>query len=124
MKLMLEESCARVRVLVVDDEPEIREILCDLLGFSYECAAVSSAEEALAHLRAEKRDLVISDITMGGISGLEMIPHVLAPSTTTSCVRPSAATRITSKSWSSSARWSWTAPSRRSKTPTARRSSR
>jgi response regulator RpfG family c-di-GMP phosphodiesterase len=75
---MLEESCARARVLVVDDEPEIREILCDLLGFDYECAAVASAEEALAHLRAERRDLVISDITMGGMSGLEMIPHVLA----------------------------------------------
>ncbi len=78
MKLMLEESSARARVLVVDDEPDIREMLCDLLGFDYECAAVASAEEALAHLRAEKRDLVISDITMGGISGLEMIPHVLA----------------------------------------------
>ncbi len=75
---MMEESCARARVLVVDDEPEIREILCDLLGFDYECAAAASAEEALAHLRAERRDLVISDITMGGMSGLEMIPHVLA----------------------------------------------
>ncbi|HJU55364.1 MAG TPA: HD domain-containing phosphohydrolase [Pyrinomonadaceae bacterium] len=75
---MLEESGIRARVLVVDDEPEIREILCDLLGFDYECASASSAEEALEHLRAEKRDLVISDITMGGMSGLEMIPHVVA----------------------------------------------
>ncbi len=80
---MFEESGIRARVLVVDDEPEIREILCDLLGLDYECASVSSAEEALEHLRAEKRDLVISDITMGGMSGLEMIPHVaaLAPET-------------------------------------------
>jgi response regulator RpfG family c-di-GMP phosphodiesterase len=75
---MLEESCVRARVLVVDDEPEIRDVLCDLLGFDYDCAAVSSAEEALAYLGAHKRDLVISDITMGGMSGLEMIPHVLA----------------------------------------------
>jgi response regulator RpfG family c-di-GMP phosphodiesterase len=75
---MLEESGARARVLVVDDEQDIRELLCDLLSLNYECAAVASAEEALAHLRAERRDLVISDITMGGMSGLEMIPHVLA----------------------------------------------
>src|SRR5829696_173869 len=75
---MLEESCGRARLLVVDDEPEIREILCDLLGFDYECASASSAEEALEHLRADKRDLVISDITMGGMSGLEMIPRVVS----------------------------------------------
>ncbi|HKQ51496.1 MAG TPA: HD domain-containing phosphohydrolase, partial [Pyrinomonadaceae bacterium] len=75
---MFEEPSARARVLVVDDEPDIREVLCDLLDFDYDCAAASSAEEALAHLRADRCDLVISDITMGGMSGLEMIPHVLA----------------------------------------------
>lgn len=74
---MFEASEARARVLVVDDEPDIREILCDLLGFDYHCAAVSSAEEALELMSVEKIDLVVSDITMGGMSGLEMIPHVL-----------------------------------------------
>jgi putative nucleotidyltransferase with HDIG domain len=71
-------SGGRARVLIVDDEPEIREILCDLLSFDYQCASVSSAEEAIESLRAEKVELVISDITMGGMSGLEMIPHVLS----------------------------------------------
>lgn len=74
---MLEASVDRARVLVVDDEPDIRDILFDLLSFDYHCATVSSAEEALERLSAEKIDLVISDITMGGMSGLEMIPHVL-----------------------------------------------
>jgi putative nucleotidyltransferase with HDIG domain len=74
---MLEASRERARVLVVDDEPDIRDILFDLLSFDYHCACVSSAEEALGRLSAEKIDLVISDITMGGMSGLEMIPHVL-----------------------------------------------
>jgi response regulator RpfG family c-di-GMP phosphodiesterase len=74
---MLEAKCGgRARVLIVDDEPEIREILCDLLNIDYHCAAVSSAEEALDLLSTEKFDLVISDITMSGMSGLEMIPHV------------------------------------------------
>ncbi|MDT4895106.1 MAG: cyclic di-GMP phosphodiesterase [Acidobacteriota bacterium] len=75
---MLEASCGRARVLVVDDEPDIRDILCDLLSFDYDCAAVSSAEDALDRLVVEKIDLIISDITMGGMSGLEMIPHVLS----------------------------------------------
>jgi putative nucleotidyltransferase with HDIG domain len=74
---MLEETSSRARVLVVDDEPQIREVLCDLLGPDYECANASSAEEALEHLRARECDLVISDITMGRMSGLEMIPRVL-----------------------------------------------
>jgi len=75
---MLEASCGRARVLIVDDEPEIREILCDLLNVDYQCASVPSAEEALGLLAVDKFDLVISDITMNGMSGLEMIPHVLS----------------------------------------------
>ncbi len=76
---MLEARCGgRACVLIVDDEPEIREILCDLLNSDYHCAAVSSAEEALELLSTEKFDLVISDITMSGMSGLEMIPHVVS----------------------------------------------
>ena len=37
-----------------------------------------SAEEALAILQGEKFDLVLTDINMGGMSGLEIIPHALA----------------------------------------------
>jgi putative two-component system response regulator len=65
------------RILVADDEREIRDVLDDLLGTSHDCTTVGSAEEALAHLRAGEFDLVISDIAMGGMSGLEMVPHVL-----------------------------------------------
>jgi PleD family two-component response regulator len=44
---------------------------------------VGSAEEALERLGAEPFDLVLTDIMMGGISGLEMVPQVLerAPET-------------------------------------------
>jgi putative nucleotidyltransferase with HDIG domain len=70
----------RARVLIVDDEPEIREVLCDLLGIDYDCEGASSAEEALSQLPEGKFSLIVSDITMGGMSGLEMIPHALAAS--------------------------------------------
>ena len=72
------------RILIVDDEVEITEILADLLSEDYECLKAGSAEDALALLRrGEKFQLVISDITMPGMSGLEMIPHVkqLSPET-------------------------------------------
>jgi response regulator RpfG family c-di-GMP phosphodiesterase len=75
---MPEESCGKARILVVDDEPEIREVLCALLSDDYVCEAAGSAEEALSVLRAKEFDLIISDIMMSGMSGLEMVPKVLA----------------------------------------------
>jgi putative nucleotidyltransferase with HDIG domain len=66
----------RSRILIVDDEREITEILSDLLSTSYDCVTCGSAEEALEFLRRFKFTLVISDITMPGMSGLDMIPHV------------------------------------------------
>jgi response regulator RpfG family c-di-GMP phosphodiesterase len=75
---MSETLGRRSRVLVADDEPEIRDVLYDLLSPAYDCAAVGSAEEALLCLHKGDYDLVISDIMMGGMSGIEMIPHVLS----------------------------------------------
>ena len=66
------------RLLIVDDEVEVRSVLHDLLSESYQCGQASSAEEALAKLREGEYELVISDITMSGMSGLEMIPQVKA----------------------------------------------
>ena len=73
---MPEASTERARVLIVDDEPQIREVLCDLLEIDYECESVSSAEEALSVLAQKPFSLIVSDITMSGMSGLEMIPRV------------------------------------------------
>ena len=71
------------RVLIIDDEEQIRHLLIDLLGNGYHCSDAGSAEEALAALSKDTFDLVISDIDMGGMSGLELVPHVhsLSPDT-------------------------------------------
>jgi putative nucleotidyltransferase with HDIG domain len=69
-------TIAQPRLLIVDDEVEVRGVLRDLLGDTYQCTEAASAEEALAQLRDMNYELVISDITMSGMSGLEMIPHV------------------------------------------------
>jgi putative nucleotidyltransferase with HDIG domain len=73
----------RSRILIVDDELEITEILSDLLSTVYDCVTCGSAEAALALMRQSEFALVISDITMPGMSGLDMIPHAkqLAPDT-------------------------------------------
>src|SRR5215475_2441311 len=71
------------RVLIIDDEEQIRNLLIDVLGTSYECSDAGSAEEALSALAKSTFDLVISDIDMGGMSGLELVPrvHSLSPDT-------------------------------------------
>jgi len=66
----------RSRILIVDDEAEITAILADLFEDKYDCTTAGSAEEALRLLAAKDYELVVSDITMPGMSGLDMIPHV------------------------------------------------
>src|SRR5262244_2856240 len=72
----MNETPSKPRLLIVDDEAEVRGVLCDLLSAAYECGEAASAEEAITELREKDYQLVISDITMSGMSGLEMIPHV------------------------------------------------
>jgi putative nucleotidyltransferase with HDIG domain len=72
----MSETTAKPRLLIVDDEAEVRGVLHDLLSGPYECGEAASAEDAIAELREKDYQLVISDITMSGMSGLEMIPHV------------------------------------------------
>ena len=69
-------TTASPRILIVDDEIEITEILADLLSEDYDCTRAGSAEDALARLHEGEFQLVISDITMPGMSGLDMIPHI------------------------------------------------
>ena len=73
----------RSRLLIIDDEWQIRSLLVDLLGPVYDCSEATCAEDALTALSRETFDLVISDIDMGGMSGLELVPriHSFAPDT-------------------------------------------
>ncbi len=66
------------RILVIDDDEQIRRVLLDVFRDIYNCCEASSAEEALTVLAQESFDLVLSDINMGGMSGLELVPHVLS----------------------------------------------
>ena len=70
-------------ILIIDDEEQIRNLLSAVLGNFYKCQTAGSAEEALKALQRDTFDLVISDIDMGGMSGLELVPnvHSLSPDT-------------------------------------------
>lgn len=69
----------RKRALVVDDEPEIREILAAYLGDrGYEVRKASSGREALGCLPEFRPDIVLLDIVMPGLSGVETLRRLKA----------------------------------------------
>src|SRR5919199_2790782 len=74
----MSDQQAPARILIADDDLEIREILYEFLCARHECWAVESAEAALVLLGQARFDLVFSDITMGDMSGLELVPRALA----------------------------------------------
>jgi putative two-component system response regulator len=93
---MSEPRSGRKSLLIADDEAEIRSVLQDCLCRTYDCASVGSAEEALALLQSRKFDLILSDIMMDGMSGLEMVPQVMARAPETVIIMISGAQTIES----------------------------
>ena len=69
-----------VRVLLVDDDPQIRRLLANLLKRhgSFHVMTASSGEEALDLSRnhSEKVDILITDFEMGRVSGVELYRHI------------------------------------------------
>jgi signal transduction histidine kinase/DNA-binding response OmpR family regulator len=64
------------RILVVDDETEMRGYLQDLLGTSYRVTTVSNGAEALDRLRNQPPDLVISDVAMPELDGISLCKRI------------------------------------------------
>jgi len=64
-------------ILVVDDDDVIRDTLCELLSLQYSCQTADTAEEALAKLEAQSFDVVLTDISMPGLSGMELLSRIL-----------------------------------------------
>jgi CheY-like chemotaxis protein len=67
------------RILIVDDDPEVVEVLTrffERTPADYEVQAVTNGEDALAALLLRAPDLVLLDINMPGMSGLEVMKHI------------------------------------------------
>ncbi len=67
-------SKATATILVVDDEPEVREVIAEFLSeFGYRVVQAADGAEALRVLAmTPKLDLIVSDVRMPGISGIEL----------------------------------------------------
>ena len=69
-----------IRVLIVDDEPLVKQFITKSIGESDEdvivVGSVTSAEKALAILDKEEVDLLFTDITMPKMSGIELLAEV------------------------------------------------
>lgn len=65
------------RILLIDDDDQIRRLLLEILSTDFECSQASSAEEALSYLDDHQFELIVSDINMGGMSGLELVRRIL-----------------------------------------------
>jgi len=64
------------RVLVVDDEPGVRESLRMVLKDGYDTVAVASGAEALETLSAGAFDVILLDIVMPGMDGLQLLEEI------------------------------------------------
>ena len=65
------------KILIVDDEPEIAELVQELLTIAgYRCFTANSAEAALRMLEKRNFGLLVTDIMMPGMSGIELLEEV------------------------------------------------
>ena len=65
------------RILIVDDDEGVRSLFANYLGQSYSCATAANAYEALDHLSRESFALVLSDVQMPGLGGIELLRKII-----------------------------------------------
>ncbi|MDP9152243.1 MAG: response regulator, partial [Myxococcota bacterium] len=71
------EAATNARVLIVDDDLDWREALGQVIsGDGASCELVGSASEALDVLARESFDVVVCDVRMHGMNGLELLDRV------------------------------------------------
>jgi DNA-binding NtrC family response regulator len=70
-------------LLIVDDDTLIRDTLHELLSLAHECHTADRAEQALAYLDIETYDAVLTDISMPGLSGRDLLRYIQAKHSST-----------------------------------------
>lgn len=65
------------RVLIVDDEEPVRKMFSACLAERYHCTTAANANEALALLAEESFALILTDVSMPGLSGVELLRRVV-----------------------------------------------
>ena len=65
------------RILIVDDERPVRELFASYLGEDYVCETAADAQEALAALERQQFALVLTDVHMPGLGGIELLRKIV-----------------------------------------------
>lgn len=65
------------RILIVDDEEQVRSLYADCLSERYTCVTAADAQEALVRLTSGDIALVVTDVQMPGLSGIELLRRIL-----------------------------------------------
>src|SRR5262245_11766931 len=67
------------KVLVVDDEPEVRQVLVEFLGSrGYDVIAAEGGAEAVALVESARPNLVLLDVAMPDMDGVETLTRIVA----------------------------------------------
>ena len=67
------------RILVVEDDPDTRELACELLAaLGHAASGSASAEQALALLKEHDIDILFTDLNLPGLSGIELAKRAMA----------------------------------------------
>ncbi|MDR6386549.1 hybrid sensor histidine kinase/response regulator [Paraburkholderia caribensis] len=73
------DTPGKLHILVVEDDRDGRDALCELLGLlGHTWDAVANAEEALKHLQLHPFDVLLTDLTLPGMSGLDLARAAVA----------------------------------------------
>jgi DNA-binding response OmpR family regulator len=72
------------KILIVDDEPDIRAMLEELLQREYATASVGTGKQALAAVHQQPPDLILLDVSMPGMDGFEVASTLKADPKTAS----------------------------------------
>ncbi|MEH2166914.1 MAG: ATP-binding protein [Nostoc sp.] len=70
--------CSSARILLVDDNADMRDYVQRLLSQRYEVEAVADGMAALAAIQAQRPDLILSDVMMPGLDGFELLHQLRA----------------------------------------------
>ncbi len=70
------ESEEAISVLIVEDNPELRNFLCDILSDTYHVIEATNGQEGLEHALQHMPDFIISDIMMPVMDGLDMVKAI------------------------------------------------
>ena len=76
--MTVSEPAYRPRVLVVEDEAPLRELIVVTLGDSYVCEEAADGDAALAVLEERPPDLVFLDVMLPGIGGIDILRKMRA----------------------------------------------